>query len=54
MKITDHFRIAPLIYVVLSLSSLLMATLACSEPERRIDPTILAPSNLSGLVGLRH
>lgn len=41
-----HTKALPL-QMILALSALLIAILACSEPERRIDPTLLAPMNLS-------
>jgi uncharacterized protein YjbI with pentapeptide repeats len=47
MKNDDEFKTVPLFHVILGVSALLMAVLACSEPDRRIDPTLLAPMNLS-------
>lgn len=41
-----HKKVLPL-QMILALSALLIAALACSEPSRKIDPTLLAPMNLS-------
>lgn len=47
MKNEDQHKTIPLFPVVVGLLSLLIMVLACSEPDRRIDPTLLEPVNLS-------